>query len=151
MWPVDTLLAILPGLAMGIARLDEELYSPPLPQEIIRAHCLSESVLDQSPMLTFFITMVVGAAGALFGVKTFGQYLAVFRRERLSGLNVTAFWLGKVVFDLWAVARSAFVMLAFFMMLASPRGTFGQWFAIVFSLYWASYGLGENNVRAVVL
>jgi len=150
-WPLflDSMLQMIPGLAMSVASLNQELYQPPLPlrvaltcPEIIRERCLDKAILgDVLIIITFFLVMVTGLTPTIFAVRTFGRFKSVFFREKHSGLNVFTYFLGAITWDIVHVARNSFIFVSCYLFFGAPSGTFGEWFVIMFLLTYASYGL----------
>jgi len=85
--------------------------------------------------------MVVGAASCIFAINSFGKYLHVYWRERSSGLNLYTFFMGRVFYDILNVFRNAFVFTACYLLLGSPRGSFAEWYFVMFFMMWAAYGM----------
>lgn len=159
---------VIAGAALGVAGGDGDFYLPPLPYNvalacpaIIRNRCLTEDIsctltaLDccvslcltlcpaTSLMLTgFFLTMIIGAMGAVSATRTFGSEKSVYHREAFAGVSPMAYFIARNLFDLWNVALSTTTFLAVYFMIASPPGHFGFWWLTFFLLIYAAYGMG---------
>lgn len=149
---LDTALQFLPGIALGINGLDNEAdFTPPLPVKVamlcpafIRDRCMNAPIFN-TPVVyrTFFNTMIIGATATLFAAQSFGRFSLVWnKRDKPTGTSTSAYFAAKLVYDLMHIARITLVFLAFYFFLGAPRGTFGQWFGIVFGIEFAAFGLG---------
>jgi ABC-type multidrug transport system permease subunit len=147
---IDSMLQMLPGIALAIPFLGKDQYSPPLPG-VIAATCIDmigdrcrAHVIDMNYFVTptFYTTMIIGAAAQIYAVTTFGRPMAVYRREAGAGLHRTAYFLAKCIYDLVNITRCAWIFIAFNFLLNAPRGDFGLWFALIWLLFFAGYGVG---------
>lgn len=146
---IDTVLQIIPGTALAIPTLAKDPYVPPLPLAvsntcpgIIRGRCEDNAIEDSFVVYpTFFICMIVGVASALWAVRTFGKHMSVFFRDRDGGQSTSAYWVSKILYDVLHVTRCALVFLSFFFFLSSPRGSFWEWFGVIWTLFFATFGV----------
>lgn len=139
---------VIPGLALGYAT-NYELYTPPIPQSlvnlcpaIIRDKCEGDPVGRNMETIVFYVTMIASAAPAATATSRFGEEKANFKRERRSGINIFAYFLGKNIYDLIDVVRCNLLFLSTYYLLAGVQGSFGSWFAVMFLMSFAAYGMG---------
>eukprot|EP00027_Filamoeba_sp_ATCC50430_P008179 CAMPEP_0168554766 /NCGR_PEP_ID=MMETSP0413-20121227/7959_1 /TAXON_ID=136452 /ORGANISM="Filamoeba nolandi, Strain NC-AS-23-1" /LENGTH=782 /DNA_ID=CAMNT_0008585537 /DNA_START=29 /DNA_END=2377 /DNA_ORIENTATION=+ len=140
---------VITGVAMAMAGISHEMYIPPLPEnmiqlcpEVIRDRCQNESILPSVPITMFFMTMTAGVSSVTAANRTFTEEKDVYYREAGSGINTAAYFLAKCVFDLYSIARNAFVLLTFYVVICDPPGSFAGWFGGMFFLMFAAHGMG---------
>jgi len=142
---------LLPGICLGMSVANMEMFLPPLPQnfvsecpEVVRDQCETQMVDGDVPTTIFFIVMVVGAAANISAVRSFGESneKANYYREASSGMNTYAYFLAKCTYDLWNIFRLCYIFLMLYLLLTDPPGSKIIWALIMYSLYFASYGIG---------
>eukprot|EP00026_Physarum_polycephalum_P011147 Phypoly_transcript_11348.p1 GENE.Phypoly_transcript_11348~~Phypoly_transcript_11348.p1 ORF type:complete len:380 (+),score=51.61 Phypoly_transcript_11348:36-1142(+) len=159
---IELIYQFLPGLALGYAT-DFEFYTPPIPQmlvslcpAIVRDKCEKEAVGREVEQIIFYMTMVASAAAAATATSRFGLERANFKRERRSGINIYAYFLAKNIYDLIDVMRCVLLFIGTFFILGGAAGRLGDWFAVMFMMMFAAYGMGyfismtANYDKAVV-
>lgn len=147
---IDFILQCIPAIGMGLAAQGGEFFMPAMPDELAQAcpdvvkHRCESSILPFQTIVifAFFMTMVVGAVFATFGVQSFGKHWPVIMRERESGTPFWVAFLARNVYDLLHVSRNAFQFVGIFFAMASPHGSFGDWYSILWFMQFASLSLG---------
>eukprot|EP01114_Cavostelium_apophysatum_P016835 TRINITY_DN4868_c0_g1_i1.p1 TRINITY_DN4868_c0_g1~~TRINITY_DN4868_c0_g1_i1.p1 ORF type:complete len:808 (+),score=142.72 TRINITY_DN4868_c0_g1_i1:71-2425(+) len=142
---------IIPGVALGTTGLQGEVYQPPLPlglaelcPSVVKERCINETTTGDLPTLLFFVVMVIGAAANIIGTKTFGEARERrnYYREASSGANTFAYFLARCTFDLFNILKTSYIFLIFYALMTDPPGQKGPWFATVYLLYFAGFGMG---------
>ncbi len=147
---VGIILQAIVGLAMGTVASQAQRVRPPLPADmvaacpaVIRHRCLTEyPSIDMLYIWIFFFTMADGAMSAVSGTLTFGQEANQWRREARSGASTLAYFLARNTYNIFHVAVDTLSLLAFFYLLGSPRGSFGDQYLVFFALGFTSYSIG---------
>jgi len=147
---IDSFANFIPGIAVGFPQLAIEVYKPPLPLDlallcpaIIRERCVGQAIeWTQVVFGGFFVTMIMSFGGAIYAVKTFGKYGAVLKRQLQSGASPLAYFIAQNLVDLIHIFRIAFIFASGYMIIASPRGSFGDWLGMCFVQQFTIFGLG---------
>jgi hypothetical protein len=146
----DVLIQSLAGIGLGIPFIGKVDYPSILPIEvanicpdIMKSQCLNHAQNENIILNpTFYLTMVGAVVSTIYSVRTFGRFQFQVNKEIQKGLNVYSYWTAMILYDLIHIVRNVLTFLAWYFVLAAPRGTFGGWFVLIFALYFAAFGVG---------
>ena len=146
---LDTVLQLIPPLGLGINALSDDLHYPPLPApvastciQMIGERCEDELLqMGSFASPPFFYVMIIPVGAVIWSVNTFGRHMNVFFRDRIAGVNVTAYFLSKILYDFIHLARMTFIFISIFFLLTGPAGGYGYWLATITGTFWAAMGV----------
>lgn len=154
---IDCLLQIIPAVGLGINFLDDDEYYSPLPAPVAET-CIRmigkrcDEYLTSMYSLTspsFFYTMIIAVASVLWSVNTFGRTMTIYFRDRISGTNSTAYFISKILYDFIHWFRMTFIFISIFYLMATPRSSWGYWFATISGTFWA--GMGVSYLVSILI
>ena len=136
-------VAALAGFLIGLAELKQEginfrgLFHPP--------YDLLSSSLDYAsiPQMSLLVGLSIGLIASSPGVKIFGEEKLVFWREAASGHNRFAYYIGKVLSTFPRMVLSNLHFSTLFLLLATPRISWGASFTANFLYFYCIYGLAS--------
>ncbi|KAL8992341.1 MAG: hypothetical protein Q9169_007174 [Polycauliona sp. 2 TL-2023] len=139
----EIFLSALGGFLIGLAQFKAEgvnyrgFYLPP--------YAILSSSIDYSsvPLMAVLVGIAIGLIGSSPGVKIFGEEKLIYSREASSGHNRLAYYLGKVISTFPRMFVACLHFTALFMLLATPRITWGSAFLANLLYFYTIYGLAS--------
>ncbi|KAJ3329063.1 hypothetical protein HDU76_008727 [Blyttiomyces sp. JEL0837] len=136
---MECLVAFVAGSLMGLsARSSVELYQGIFKDNYI---VLSPVRGDRIVVYGLLVGMAVAMAGAPAGVKVFAEERTVFWREKASGHNRAAYYLGKTISTFYRFIVSSLHFTSIYYYLATPMVPFATQYIIILLSFWGTYGL----------
>ena len=137
----DSLNMLIGGIILGIITCGDDLFILPIPQTY-RLSCPpgAEAVCSRWQRFaigpaTFLVTMVLGAMTVPGAVRTFGREKDTFAREQAVGANTTAYFLGKVLIDMFCSLFYVFVFLAPMVAIGPWRSPTGMLYIVLLTVH----------------
>ena len=133
----------LAGFLIGLAELTQHgnnfrgLYHEP--------YLLLSSSIDYSSVLqmSLLVGLAIGLTASAPGVKIFGEERLVYWREAAAGHNRFAYYTGKTLSTFPRMLLANLHFSTFFLLLATPRISWGAAFIINLAYFYCIYGLAS--------
>ncbi|KAL9607397.1 MAG: hypothetical protein Q9167_007687 [Letrouitia subvulpina] len=136
-------VSTLGGFLIGLAEFKQEgvnfrgMFRPPY------TVLSSSSDYSSVPQMALLVGIAIGLIASSPGVKIFGEEKLVYWREAASGHNRFAYYVGKVVSTLPRVFVASIHFTATFMLLSTPRISWGETFVANGLYFYCIYGLAS--------
>ncbi|KAL8717542.1 MAG: hypothetical protein Q9225_005220 [Loekoesia sp. 1 TL-2023] len=136
-------VSALGGFLIGLAQFKSEginfrgFYLPP--------YTILSSSIDyfSVPQMALLVGIAIGLIASSPGVKIFGEEKLVYWRESSSGHNRLAYYIGKVLSTFPRMLVACLHFTATFMLLATPRISWGHSFLANLLYFYTIYGLAS--------
>ena len=136
-------VSALGGFLIGLAQFKSEginfrgFFHPP--------YTILSSSIDYSsvPQMALLVGIAIGLIASSPGVKIFGEEKLVYWRESSSGHNRFAYYIGKVLSTLPRMLIASVHFTATFLLLSTPRITWGAAFVANLLYFYCIYGLAS--------
>ncbi|KAI4166144.1 MAG: hypothetical protein LQ342_000030 [Letrouitia transgressa] len=136
-------VSALGGFLIGLAEFKQEgvnfrgMFWPPY------TVLSSSSDYSSVPQMALLVGIAIGLIASSPGVKIFGEEKLVYWREAASGHNRFAYYVGKVLSTLPRVLVASIHFTATFMLLSTPRISWGEAFVANGLYFYCIYGLAS--------
>ncbi len=136
-------VAALAGLLIGLAFMSESglnfrgMFQHPY--ELLSSAADFSSV----PEMSLLVGLAIGLTASSPGVKIFGEEKLIYIREASSGHNRFAYYVGKVLSTIPRMVLANFHFTVLFMLLATPKISWGAAFIANLLYFYCIYGLAS--------
>ena len=93
-------------------------------------------------LAAMYFCMALGTLASAFSVWTFGADTHIYRREKASGVNTLAYYLASNIVDGIKCALFALFFVSAYFIIASPYGSFTDYYLLCYCFILANYGMG---------
>ena len=133
----------LAGFLIGLAELNQEGIN--FRGLFVEPYELLSSSIDYAsiPQMSLLVALAVGLTASSPGVKIFGEEKLMYWRETASGHNRLAYYIGKVASTLPRMILANFHFSTMFLLLATPKISWGAAFAANLLYFYCIYGLAS--------
>jgi len=134
---------------IGIAFTVDNYFLPTIPPayvpycpDALRTACATQPVRDQIGLMGAYTVMAVGLTGSVIGNRLFGHEKTNFYREASSGIDVTAYFMGKCLSDIPFIVLYAFVYCISYYTVASPASKFSDFYQLLLTYEFVMLSVG---------
>ena len=88
-----------------------------------------------------YLDMAIGLTSVTIACRTFGNERTNYWRESSYGINRFAYFLAKNIIDIESILINTLVLIGALFFVASPRGSFGDYYVILILVQFCFYGV----------
>ena len=131
------------GFLIGLAEMGQRganfrgMFYPPF------TYISSATDFSSVPQMSLLVGVAIGLTAAAPGVRVFGEEKLIYYRETASGHNRFAYYIGKVASTLPRMVLANLHFTTMFLLLSTPRISYGSAFIANFLYFYCIYGLAS--------
>ncbi|KAL6719027.1 hypothetical protein ACLMJK_003262 [Lecanora helva] len=95
------------------------------------------------PQMALLVCIAIGLIASAPGVRVFGEEYLMYKREAASGHNIPSYYIAKVISTIPRMVFGCFHFTTFFILLATPRISWGASFVVNLMYAFCIYGLSS--------
>ena len=139
----EVVVAALSGFLIGLALVSQDGLN--FRGMFLHPYELLSSAVDFSsvPEMSLLVGLAIGLTASSPGVKIFGEEKSIYIRESSSGHNRFAYYIGKVLSTIPRMIIASIHFTVFFMLLTTPKISWGAAFVANFLYFYCIYGLAS--------